>query len=254
MNIFIIGTGNVATRLGKAFLKAGHHIMGVTGRNPAALTRLSGQLKCKSFLLPEKLPSNADLYLIAVKDDAIAEMGNFLKGVKGIVVHTSGSTPLNIFPAKKQRGVFYPVTTIRKNAPSSFKKVPVCIEATDEKTVSRLAALAAEISDEIYFLNSEQRAALHLSAVFTNNFTNHLLSHAMMVLKKASLSPQLLHFLARATIDNAFRFGPDQSQTGPAVRHDKKTIQKHLSQLKANKDALALYRIFTQQLGKKKKS
>ena len=254
MKIYIIGTGNVATRLGKAFLKAGHSIMGVAGRNAEEVSRLAVRLKSKSYLLPGKLPSDGDLYLIAVKDDAIAEMGRYLTGVKGIVVHTSGSTPLNIFTTKKHRGVFYPVTTIRKNAPADFKKVPVCIEATDEKTVSRLASLAADITDEIYFLNSEQRTALHLSAVFTNNFTNHLLSHAMQVLEKASLSPQLIHFLAKATIDNAFQFGPDQSQTGPAVRHDQKTIQKHLNLLQNNKDALALYRIFTRQLGKKKKS
>lgn len=254
MKIYIIGTGNVATRLGKAFLKAGHSIMGVSGRNEEATSRLASRLKCKSYLLPGKLPTNGDLYLIAVKDDAIAEMGRFLSGVKGIIVHTSGATPLNIFTSKKQRGVFYPVTTIRKNAPADFKKVPVCIEATDEKTVSRLANLAADITNEIYFLNSEQRTTLHLSAVFANNFTNHLLSHAMQVLQKASLSPQLIHFLAKATIDNAFHFGPDQSQTGPAIRHDQKTITKHLHLLQHNKDALALYRIFTNQLGKKKKS
>lgn len=248
MKIYIIGTGKVATLLGKMLMKCGHRPLGVLGRNQTVVNSLSKALKCQSYFSFKEIPRNGDLYFIAVKDDAIGSVAKSLAHVKGALIHTSGATPLSVLGRKTRAGVFYPVSTIRENFPKTLKKVPICIEATDEATIQKLGIIASELSNKIYLLDSPERARLHLAAVFTNNFTNHLLGIAMNLLKENHLPPELLEFLAVSTVRNAFENGAFESQTGPAVRHDTKTIQRHLDALKSDKQAYEIYKLITNQL------
>jgi len=248
MKVFIIGTGNVATALGSAVKKAGHQLTGVAGRDESKTSVLAAKLKCKAYSLSNKIPVNSDIYLVAIKDDAIAEAVRNMPSVKGIVAHTSGASPITLLKRFPAKGVFYPVETITKGHPKSFKKVPFCIEASDEKTFRKLMLFASTISSEIYSLDSTQRATLHVAAVFANNFTNYIFGIANDILAKQQLPSALLQTLAKSTVQNAFEKGAIQSQTGPAVRNDIKTIDKHLALLKDNKDYQQLYRILTGQI------
>jgi predicted short-subunit dehydrogenase-like oxidoreductase (DUF2520 family) len=248
MKIAILGTGNVAKAFGLALLAAGHSIEGLYGRNKAAANRLSLLLSSNMFSSPAKLPGNCDMYIIAVKDDAIQEVYNSMSEVNGIVVHTSGSTPLLSGGINKNTGVIYPVQTINKQFNGSFLKVPLCIEASNKKSLSLLLSVSSSISGKIYKLNSERRAVLHLAAVFCNNFTNHLLFISGELLKQQKLPQHILDELAISTINNAISKGPYLSQTGPSIRNDNKTIKKHLKLLKADKEYSALYKIFTKQI------
>lgn len=248
MKIYIIGTGKVATLLGKMLVKCGHRPLGVFGRDQKTVDSLSKALGCNSYNAVQDIPANGDLYFIAVKDDAIGTVAKSLRHVKGAIIHTSGATPLAILGRKTRAGVFYPVSTIRENFPKSLKKVPLCLEATDEATMKKLGILATALSNKIYLLDSSERARLHLAAVFTNNFTNHLLGIAMNLLDKHELPPELLEFLAISTVRNAFENGAFESQTGPAVRHDTRTIQRHLNALKSDKQAYEIYKLITNQL------
>ncbi|MBL7916618.1 MAG: DUF2520 domain-containing protein [Bacteroidia bacterium] len=248
MKIYIIGTGKVATLLGKMLMKYGHRPLGVFGRNQKTVDSLSKALGCHSYNDFKDIPVNGDLYFIAVKDDAIGSVAKSLKHVKGALIHTSGATPLAALGRKTRAGVFYPVSTIRESFPKSFKKVPICLEATDEATMKKLGVIATALSNKIYLLDSPERARLHLAAVFTNNFTNHLLGIAMNLLDENHLPPELLEFLAVSTVRNAFENGAFESQTGPAVRHDTRTIQRHLNALKSDKQAYEIYKLITNQL------
>lgn len=257
MKVFIIGTGNVAIALGKAVVKSGHHLAGVLGRDEKKTTSLATKLKCRFYTDPAQIPIAADIYIIAIKDDAITGVIKTLPPVKGIVAHTSGASPAGILKKFAHSGVLYPVQTITKNYPSSFKGIPFCIEGSDELTLKKLMRFAGSISDEIYVLNSDQRAALHVAAVFANNFTNYLLGIATEILHQQHLPATLLGPLGHSTVKNAFTKGAIASQTGPAVRNDLDTIARHLEFLKNNKEHTALYNLLTAQIrnvhNKKKK-
>mgnify|MGYP001375959802 CR=1 FL=1 len=248
MKVFIIGTGNVAAALGSAFKKAGHEITGVFGLHPAKVEALHKKLNCKGFNSLLEIPNNSDVYLLAVSDDAIQSVAKQIKINQGIIVHTSGSTDISVLGKFKNKGVFYPVETIKFNHPKSFKKVPLCLEASNESTLKKLMKLAHPVSYKIYILNSKERAELHLAAVFTNNFTNHLIGISQDILEKIHLPVELLEQLAHSTIKNAFLSDPVKSQTGPAVRNDKKTINKHLDLLKKDKSRQDIYKILTKDI------
>lgn len=248
MKVFIIGTGNVAKSLGAAIFKSGHKITGVLGRSEENAKVLAKKFKCASFTKADQIPHNSDFYLIAVKDDAIGSIVKSLPETKGIFLHTSGTVPLDIFKTKSKKGVLYPVDSITGKYNFSFKNVPICIEAGDESTLKKLLLFVRTLSNKIFLLNSPQRAKLHIAAVITNNFTNHLLGIATEIIDKEHLPHELLFKLAQTTLKNAFEHGPLQSQTGPAKRNDAATIRKHLDLLKANKDHVELYKLITRQI------
>lgn len=257
MKVFIIGSGNVAFSLGQALFRAGHEISGVYGRSINKTLLLSKKLQCKRFEDLNSVPKNCDIYLLAVSDDAIGSLSSKLPPTKGIIAHTSGTTPLSALSKTTNSGVLYPVQTIKNNYPRSFKKIPFCVEGSNERSLKKLLELAGSVSNELYQLDSEQRAILHLSAVFTNNFNNHLLSIARDLLRQHHLPDQLLLQLAHATVMNAFEGDPYSSQTGPAVRNDIKTIKKHLEMLKKHPGRQQIYRQITDDIinvhNKKKK-
>ncbi len=248
MKVFIIGTGNVATALGKAVVKSGHQLAGLLGRDEKKTTSLANKLKCRIYTDPEQIPLAADIYIIAIKDDAIFRVIKTLPPVKGIVAHTSGASPAGILKKFAHSGVLYPVQTITKNYPSSFRGVPFCIEGSDEQTLKKLMRFAGSISGELYVLDSDQRAAIHVAAVFANNFSNYLLGIATEILQQQHLPAALIGPLAQSTVKNALTRGAFASQTGPAVRNDLDTIARHLEFLKNNKEHTALYNLLTAQI------
>jgi len=162
MKVFITGTGNVATSLGTAIRNAGHTITGVFGRDRIEADKLAKKFKCQAFYSPSEIPTNSEFYLVAIKDDAIAGIIRQFPKVKGIVAHTSGATSLKVLRKFVNRGVFYPVETITKTNPRSFKNIPICIESSNEITLKKLMQLGSTVSSEIYQLNSRQRSVLHV--------------------------------------------------------------------------------------------
>ena len=175
MKVFIIGTGNVALALGKAFSAAGHSITGVFGRSEKKVMSLSKKFNCKGVTEPEKIPLLSDVYIVAISDDAIEKIAEVLPSVKGVVAHTAGAASIMLLKKFSNYGIFYPVETITKNHRGNFKNIPICIEASGEATLKKLMQLANSISEEVYSINSDQRAILHVAAVLTNNFTNAML-------------------------------------------------------------------------------
>ena len=251
MNISIIGSGNVATQFGKVFLKTGHTIVQVISSNVRSGKQLASRLKT-SFSSTYADPNNqTDIFLIAVKDAQITEVVKSLIKTGKIVVHTSGSIDINVFKNKfRNYGVFYPLQTIKINRAVNFKKVPICLEASNEKTEEQLFKLADTISGNIYMLSSEQRLKVHLAAVFANNFTNHLYALAEKILNQNDLSFDLIRPLIEQTAKNSLRNSPATLQTGPAMRNDKITINKHLKLLEKDKELQKIYKLMTESIYK----
>jgi predicted short-subunit dehydrogenase-like oxidoreductase (DUF2520 family) len=241
--IAIAGTGNVAFHLGKAFKEAGLKITGIYGRNSKKSFELAELLESNVISKPEDLC--ADLVLICVKDDAIEEVSNLIHS-EIFVAHTSGSIGINALGKHKNAGVIYPLQTMSQSLEVDLTKAPFLIEASDTETLKRLAELSACVSEDIHVVNSEDRETLHMAAVMVNNFTNHLVATAKTILDEQGLDWKLLLPLLQETSQKLKYLDPENAQTGPAIRGDQKTIEKHLSKLA--KSEQQLYQLFTERI------
>jgi len=242
LKIVILGTGNLAKHLYTAFIKANAvDIVQVVGRNQKELEQFSMHSTLSNDFA---FIADADVYLIAVNDDAITEVSQHLLKKKGIVAHTSGAIGLNaIQPANK--GVLYPLQSFTKGKTVDFSSIPICIEAEEKESLETLRTLANSISENVHHIDSEQRKKLHLAAVFVNNFTNYLFSIGEELCLEEGLSFDLLKPLISETADKIQAMSPKEAQTGPARRNDTKSMDSHLKLLN-KKEHIALYKLLSQ--------
>lgn len=241
LRVAILGTGNIAIHLLKAFLQSETiEVVQVVGRNTERVQKFSGSTSV-SYKFTQI--AEADVYLIAVKDDAIPEVSAHLTHAKGIVAHTSGARTIDCLAAKN-RGVFYPLQTFTEGKPVNFASVPICIEAQNSTSLATLQQLAEALSKKVHTINSEKRKKLHLAAVFVNNFSNHLYCIGQSLCQQQGLPFSLLRPLILETAQKIQSLSPLQAQTGPARRGDKKSIQEHLSLLR-NPTHVELYQLLT---------
>jgi predicted short-subunit dehydrogenase-like oxidoreductase (DUF2520 family) len=242
-NIVLIGAGNLATNLAVALHDKGYRILQVFSRTEESAKMLAQKVNAQFTHRLEDVITDADLYVVALKDDVIPEVLDQLQLENSFVVHTAGSVPMELLSEyTNQFGVFYPLQTFSKKRLVDFSAIPICLEANSRENLDKLEAVARELSGEIHFLNSEQRLYLHVSAVFACNFTNFMFASAESVLNKNDIPFRILLPLIRETFDKAAKSSPSEVQTGPAVRKDKKTIDKHLKLLSDSDLLQNLYR------------
>jgi predicted short-subunit dehydrogenase-like oxidoreductase (DUF2520 family) len=221
----IIGTGNVARHLFDALKGAETvRVVQVLGRNPGELTYFGKY--CETALIKEGM-RYADIYIIAISDDAISTVSQSLDFNIGLVVHTSGSLPVSVLNTTCRKGVLYPLQTFSRDRDCNFREVPVCIEAEDPDDLLLLRNLAEGISDRVCELSFLKRRQLHLAAVFVNNFGNHLYYLAGQLLRDEALPFDMLQPLIEETAAKLGQMSPREAQTGPARRGDLKTMAVH---------------------------
>lgn len=249
MDIVIIGSGNVAAVLGRKFKAAGHTILQILSRNAKAASELAYELDTESTNYKSTINRQADLYLFAVSDQAIAEMAEDLKLPGKIVVHTAASVPKEILSnVSAHFGVFYPLQSLRTAMPG-MPDIPVYVEASDELTLAKLKALAQSISpDKVAEAGTEARMKLHVAAVLVSNFTNHLYKLAENYCRKEGIDFKQLQPLIEETALRLREISPAQAQTGPAIRQDESTIQKHLELLRNEPDIRTIYEQLTRSI------
>ena len=172
MNIVLIGAGNVSVHLGQMLGKKGHTIVQVYNRS-ASGKKLAKKLACPFTNSVKEIFTDADVYIIAIADESIVEFLKTISFNPSLIVHTSGSTGLNVFPERmKNTGVLYPLQTFSKENKKTPEIVPFCIEGNGKNALQSIKKLANSLSASVYHLNTEQRSIVHLSAVFVNNFPN----------------------------------------------------------------------------------
>jgi predicted short-subunit dehydrogenase-like oxidoreductase (DUF2520 family) len=259
MKISLIGSGNVAWHLAQAFEDAGHHICEIYSRNIS-----NARLLVKSLFDSVAVSnldfeqSEAQLFVLAINDDAILEvLDQLILPPNAILVHTSGSKSIELLNEwnnentdfEVKLGVFYPLMTFTKNKKLAFGEVPICIEANDEKSEAILVALGQSISKTVYLVDSDERKTLHLSAVFVNNFVNHLIAISQDILENNELEFSLLKPIIKETIAKAMASdNVHEMQTGPARRGDQKIIKSHLNMLKTMPKAEKIYRVLSESI------
>ena len=245
--VILLGAGRVAAQLAPALTEAGHRVVAVWSRQLATARAVADPQGAAAQHGPAPdllaLPP-ADLYLLAVPDDAVAPVLTATHWPVGaLVAHTSGALPLAVFEAQPAvRGaVFYPLQTFSPGRAIDWPTVPLLLEAAHAADLPVLHAVAASLSQRVVQVGSAQRRQLHVAAVFASNFTNHLLGIADALLAEARLPADLLTPLVRETVDKALHNPPFQVQTGPASRHDAATIATHAAALAAHPRWQALY-------------
>ena len=246
----ILGAGNLAWHLGHCLLQNGINIRQIFNRSVKRGIHLAESLKTSFTDQPENVDADADLYIIAVSDDAIQNISRSVKfNRNAVVVHTAGSLDMNVLEGSSDRlGVLYPLQTFTKERPVDFKEIPMLIEASDSVTLSTLRNLSLTISNTVMQVNSADRLVLHLCAVISSNFSNHLLALSEKILAEKKLPPELLKPLMSETIAKAFSMSPLKAQTGPAVRKNEKVMKKHLEMLKRYPEIQLIYRIMSESI------
>ncbi len=252
MKITLIGSGNVAWHFGKALSRAGHSIQSIYSRNKDNAQELASLFSgCKVLSTTNFSTIDSDLFIVAVSDNAMEELASkIILPENSIIVHTSGSIPMEVFSRFSNHGVLYALQTFTKDKEMSLSAVPFGIEASDDQTFFTLQSLALSLSNNVQVINSAQRKVLHIAAVFACNFTNYMFSVSETILKKDNLSFLLLESLVKETVQKAFKIGPKRSQTGPAVRGDEKIIHQHLDYLQNEPDLRKIYQLITEAIQK----
>lgn len=248
MKVVIIGTGNVATVLGKRIRLAGHIITQVYGRNNDHATTLAKELGAAACSSWEDLTPSADIYIVALSDAALNELpGEFNMGDK-LVVHTAGSVSKDVLKNNSScYGILYPLQSLRKEL-DTLTAIPLLIDASNDHSKQLLLSFAKTISDQVSEADDQQRMKLHVAAVVASNFTNHLYTLAETYCKKENLDFSLLYPLILETAQRIQLFSPARMQTGPAARNDEATIAGHLSLLQSYPALQQLYRQLTESI------
>lgn len=234
----IIGTGNVAFHLGKAWKASGIRIREVYGRSREKAEALAEQLDAEVMPSLESAAS-VDALILCLTDTAIEEVSRQLPGDM-LQAHTSGSVGLEAL-ASRNRGVFYPLQTFSRARSVDMSAVPVCLECAIASDREVLTDLAAALGGPLHWLDSAQRQALHVGAVFASNFPNILYQVGHEVLAKAGMPSDLLNALMLETTRKALDMPPLQAQTGPARRGDMEVMNSHLNYLSDDPELRELY-------------
>jgi len=246
MQIVLIGSGNVAFHLAKAFSEAQIPISQIFGRNTTELQKISEQF---SIPFSTETLADADLYIISVSDSSIAEVSSLIKNENALVTHTSGSVSREALSGNYRKSVFYPLQTFSKSKNLDYSKIPFFIDAENENDEEILKNLASKISKNVMLANDEKRKYIHLTAVFACNFVNHLFARAKEISDSQGIPFDYFLPLIDETTQKIHELEPKLAQTGPAIRNDEKVLKLHESLL-TDEEKLKIYKTLNESIKK----
>jgi predicted short-subunit dehydrogenase-like oxidoreductase (DUF2520 family) len=248
-NISFAGAGKVAGSLCRELFHTGFVIDKIVSESESGgkfLADTCNAIWSDNLIFPE----STGVIIVSIPDHRLKKV---LSGIRcspaTLVVHTAGSMGLDLFPEHiSHKGIFYPLQTFSKNRIVNFTGLPFLLESSDEESSHILKTLVESVSGKAYFVDTEHRRKLHLAAVFICNFTNHMLTLGKDIVLKAGFPFEIMAPLINETISKALDSGPENSQTGPAIRNDQNTIEKHLELLSYSPELQEIYRDLTQSI------
>ena len=241
IDVCVLGTGKVGTHfINECISNPKLNLIQVYNKSSKGVALYKDMVATTQNLLELK---KVNIYIVALPDEVLPTLN--LQHLKGLVVHTSGTVPYQQLKAKN-RGVFYPLQSFSKEKKINFKNTPLCIEIEFNDSKEIIHQLATSISNQVHFLDKKKREKLHLAAVFANNFSNRVIGIAYDICKENQIDSTILQPLLHETFLKTQILNPSLAQTGPALRNDTETLQKHLEQLKGiNKN---IYTVLTQSI------
>lgn len=246
--ITLIGAGNVGHHLALQLKRCGFILNQIYSKTKENALSLANLVQAEAINELHKIQATADIYIIAVKDDAILPVAKALPQLKSkLVVHTSGAVPSTaLAPFFDAYGVFYPLQSFSKHKTIDFWQVPLCVFSPQQAPV--LMQLAKDISHYTYPINDAQRARLHIAAVFMNNFSNFMVGIAEDLCQQEEVPFEILEPLLKQTFEKLKQGSARTVQTGPAARGDKVTLEKHQTLLSKHPAYLEIYQVISKQL------
>ncbi|UPQ74626.1 Rossmann-like and DUF2520 domain-containing protein [Chryseobacterium nepalense] len=245
MQIVIIGSGNVAYHLAKAFVLNNIPLAQIFGRNEEELRKISGELNI--HFSTEHL-QEADLYIICVSDRSVEDVSKMIVRKDCLVAHTSGSLPKEILAGDYRKASFYPLQTFSKFKALDYSKIPFFVEAENENDLQTLFTIASKISENVMESTHEKRKYIHLTAVFACNFVNHLFARAKEISDLQEIPFDYFLPLIDETVQKIHEIDPKSAQTGPAVRNDRRILELHQQLLQG--ESLEIYKTMNHSIKK----
>ncbi len=244
--IGFIGAGKVAWHLAPALKNSGNRILQVISRSALSAQKLGDRVGCEHTDKITRLDKDIEILFLTVADHNLVELINDISDYRGIVVHTSGTFSAMRFACQKYKyGGMYPMQTFTIGRKLDLSNVPVFIEGSEPEVSEILIELASGFTSQVHLVGHEERRWMHLAAVWASNFTNHMLVNAYGIMNEHSMPVEWLEPLIRETFNKALEMGPVKAQTGPAVRHDKGTLKKHVDLLSYSQELQVLYKRIT---------
>ena len=256
-NVVLLGAGRVATHLAPALVKAGYRVVHVWSRTEASACKIATPLGVAHSHDLEAVPTDADIYIACVSDNALPEVAEQVVarvGTAPLFLHTAGSVGLEFWKCcgASRYGILYPLQTFSKERPVNVNEVAFFVEASDEKVMVEVEGLARKLSGKVFHANSERRARLHIAAVFACNFANAMYDVAHCLLSEEGIPFEVLLPLVDETSAKVHVLAPHDAQTGPAVRGDVAVMQSHMEALACNEDLRAMYALISNYINKNK--
>lgn len=241
MRVVIVGSGNVATVLGKAIHNAGHEIVQVLSRNENHAKALADVFNCSSGSFKSTSYKEADIYLLAITDTALYHLDQFVQLGDKLVVHTAGSVSKEVLKnVSNNYGIIYPLQSLIKDS-AETPEIPLLVDGSSDSTTDTIKDFCSTLSGIVTIADDKERLKFHVAAVLVNNFTNHLFAMGEEFCHKEDIDFQKLYPLIDETVHRVKRNSPQAMQTGPAIREDIYTLGKHLQILSAHPDLKYLY-------------
>lgn len=248
MKVSIVGSGNVATVLGRMMKNCGHSIVEITSKHISHAEVLASELNANANDDLLQISGDSNILVVAVSDSALPLVCETLKLDDKIVVHTSGAESIDILKrTSSSYGVLYPLQSLRKEI-KSIPVIPVLIDGNNESVKKRIKSFASSLTNMVAEANDNYRLKIHLAAVVSSNFTNHLFALTKSFCEKEKVDFNLIVPLIKEVAERSQKFNPAEMQTGPAIRNDEITIEKHLEMLRNNEQLKELYEILTKSI------
>jgi len=247
----MIGAGNVSTHISRHLHFKGQQISCIYSRSMESVSVLASELGCAGTADPDKVPEHADFYIVSIPDGAVSEIVSKFRGRKGIWLHTAGALSMEVFQESfSSYGVLYPLQTLSKSQSLNLETTPFLVEGSSEEVSESIFRLASILSTNIHGVDSDSRRIIHLAAVYANNFTNHMVHIGQQILHENELDPKLLDPILKETVRKILDLGAREAQTGPALRNDRETMQKHTELLKQHPEWEKLYTFISRDIGR----
>ncbi len=241
----LVGPGRAGTTVSLALLIAGWRVTAVAGRAPdAASTIATAACLDTSTSLVTDVGRGAALVVIATPDAAIeaVALGCAASLEPGaLVIHLAGSRGLDVFNELRsirpdiRLGALHPLQSF-PSASSGLERLPGSWAAiTGDPQVE---ALATELAMVPFRVADGLRAQYHAAAVVASNHVIALMGQVERMARACDVPYEAFEPLVLASVENAFRLGPQGALTGPVSRGDLSTVQAHLQALDpAERDA-----------------
>jgi len=243
MKIVMIGSGNIAHFFLPRLQRHGHEVVQVYSPNPENAGKLAALHQVPAFTGNiHEIDRDADAYILAVKDDALPSLNEVLRLPGKLVIHCAGAVPLSVIGLiSANRAVIWTLYSVRKSNLPVAGDIPLVVEACTAAGWTQTLEIARSISGNVLEVSFEQRQLMHLNAVLVNNFTNHLFTIAEKLSAENGLPFEALFPIIKQTFSQLGQVSPSRSQTGPAIRKDESTLQKHLALLQQHEDWRRVY-------------